>query len=129
MHTSKTCFFIDDDDDDRDFFCTAINSIDADMECRFAKDGIDALKQLNDNESFIPDNIFIDMNMPLMDGKQCLEEIKKLTRLNNSNVYIYSTAGSPKLIEEILSLGATDFLIKPSNMNDLKQMLKKAVCD
>lgn len=121
---TKTCFFIDDDDDDRDFFCTAMKAIESDMECVFSRNGNEAIEKLTANPDFIPDFIFMDMNMPLMDGKECLEIIKEMDRLKHTKVYIYSSAGNPKLIDEILSLGATDFLIKPSTMTDLKQMLK-----
>jgi len=127
MQILKKCFFIDDDEDDRDFFCTAMQQIDDSIECIFAKDGVNAVNQLTENESFIPDYIFIDMNMPLMDGRQCLETIKKIERLNNIPVYIYSTSGSPKLVEQVMNAGAKDFLIKPSSMPELTKMLKEIV--
>jgi len=127
MQILKKCFFIDDDEDDRDFFCTAMQEIDENIECIFAKDGVNAVNQLTENESFIPDYIFIDMNMPLMDGRQCLETIKKIERLNNIPVYIYSTSGSPKLVEQVMNAGAKDFLIKPSSMPELTKMLKEIV--
>jgi len=127
MQILKKCFFIDDDEDDRDFFCTAMQQIDESIECIFAKDGVNAVNQLTENESFIPDYIFIDMNMPLMDGRQCLETIKKIERLNNIPVYIYSTSGSPKLVEQVMNAGAKDFLIKPSSMPELTKMLKEIV--
>jgi len=123
----QQCFFIDDDEDDRDFFCTAMTEIDGSIECLFAKNGVDAIDQLTKNASMVPDHIFIDMNMPLMDGKQCLQTIKQIERLKEIPVYIYSTSGSPKLIDEVLSSGARDFLIKPSNMAELVAMLRQIV--
>lgn len=123
----QQCFFIDDDEDDRDFFCTAMTEIDNSIECLFAKNGVDAIDQLTKDASMVPDHIFIDMNMPLMDGKQCLQTIKKIERLKEVPVYIYSTSGSPKLTEEVLASGARDFLIKPSNMAELVAMLRQIV--
>ncbi|GEP51754.1 hypothetical protein FNO01nite_24260 [Flavobacterium noncentrifugens] len=123
----QQCFFIDDDEDDRDFFCTAMTEIDDSIECFFAKDGVDAIDQLTKNAYMVPNHIFIDMNMPLMDGKQCLQTIKKIERLKEVPVYIYSTSGSPKLVEEVLASGAKDFLIKPSNMAELVAMLRQIV--
>jgi len=127
MPVTKKCFFIDDDEDDRDFFCTAMTEIDASIECVFAKDGIDAIQQLTADETLLPNHIFIDMNMPLMDGKQCLETIKTIQRLHEVPIYIYSTSGTPKLVDEVLASGAEDFLIKPSNMADLISMLRQIV--
>jgi len=40
-------------------------------------------------------------------------------------VYIYSTAAAPRATEEMLALGATDFLIKPSSVQDLQDLLEK----
>lgn len=127
MPTHRKCFFIDDDEDDRDFFCTAIQTIDPEIECLFAKDGNEAIKTLTEQTDLIPDFIFIDMNMPMVDGKQCLIEIRKIDRLDDVPVYIYSTSGTTRLIDEILSLGAKEFLIKPTSMFALEQMLRTIV--
>lgn len=124
MPAPKRCYFIDDDEDDHDFFCTATQTIDPAIECQFAKDGIEAIDKLT-HTSLTPDYIFIDMNMPRMDGKQCLMEIRKINRLNSVPVYIYSTSGTPGLIDEILQLGAKEFLIKPTNMHALEQLLRR----
>ncbi|SCY08336.1 response regulator [Flavobacterium caeni] len=126
LPVQKTCFFIDDDEDDRDFFCAAIQEIDPTIKCVFATDGIDAMSQLHAGE-WVPDYIFVDMNMPLMDGKQCLVEIKKIQRLQNVPTYLYSTSSNPKLVAEILDMGATDFLIKPTSMVALEHLLKEIV--
>ncbi|MBD3581362.1 response regulator [Flavobacterium selenitireducens] len=124
MASPRQCLFIDDDVDDQEFFCDAANSIDPDLECMFASNGIDALEKLKD-EAFLPDFIFIDMNMPKMNGKETLEEIRKIERLNAVSVYIYSTAAAPRTTQEMLALGATDFLIKPSSVQGLQELLGK----
>lgn len=98
--------------------------VDPAIKCVFANNGLEAILKLND-QSFVPDVIFIDMNMPKMNGRETLEEIRKIHRLNQSAVYMYSTDAAPKATQEILDLGVTDFLIKPSNMSDLQQLLEK----
>jgi CheY-like chemotaxis protein len=125
MAFPKQCLFIDDDADDQDFFCGAAQNIDPSIECIFADDGVQAISKLESNQLLVPDFIFIDMNMPKMNGRECLSEIRKMQRLNDVAVYMYSTAAAPKVTEEMLQLGATDFLIKPSNINDLQQLLEK----
>lgn len=127
MSTPKRCFFIDDDEDDRDFFCTALQNINPELECIFAKDGTEAIDRLLETPELVPDFIFIDMNMPLMDGKQCLAAIREIDRLDDVPVYIYSTSGTPRLVDEILTLGAKEFLIKPTSMNALEQLLRRIV--
>jgi len=81
MVSPRQCLFIDDDADDQEFFCDAALSIDPHITCKFASNGVEAIEQLLD-ESFLPDFIFIDMNMPKMNGKETLEEIRKMDRLN-----------------------------------------------
>lgn len=117
------CFLIDDDADDQEIFGQALESTGKSIRCTFANDGVEALEKLNADESFIPDFIFIDMNMPRMNGIQCLEAIRKLTRLKGVTLYMYSTAADPKSIAITQSLGAREFIIKPSNFNDLTQKL------
>lgn len=124
MASPRRCLFIDDDVDDQEFFCDAAMTIDPEMQCTFASNGIDAVSKLAD-ETFLPDFIFIDMNMPKMNGKETLEEIRKMERLNAVSVYIYSTAAAPRTTQEMLELGATDFLIKPSSVQGLQELLGK----
>ena len=124
MAFSKRCLFIDDDVDDQDFFCDAAKMIDPTIECVFAENGLEAMEKLG-NGALVPDYIFIDMNMPKMGGRETLEEIRKIERLKATAVYMYSTSAAPRVTEEILALGANDFLIKPSTVGDLQLMLKK----
>jgi len=96
-------------------------------ECVFATDGIYALEKIKSNTSFIPDLIFIDINMPRMNGIQCLAEIKKIKRLQNVPAYMYSTSAEISIVEECKKLGATDFIKKHIDTKDLKQDLVRIV--
>lgn len=125
MEGSIKCFLIDDDTDDQEIFGQALDSIEKPVECSFANDGVQALEKLNDDKSFIPDFIFIDMNMPRMNGIQCLEAIKKIDRLKEVILYMYSTAADPRTIAETQRLGAVEFIVKPSNFKELTQKLSQ----
>lgn len=117
-----TCLLIDDDPDDREIFGIALE--DVDRVCRYiaTENGVDALELLEDS-SFIPNFIFLDLNMPLMDGKECLREIKKIPHLNHIPVIIYSTSSYQKDVEETRLLGANHFLTKPSSIKALTTLL------
>jgi CheY-like chemotaxis protein len=65
------------------------------------------------------------MNMPLMNGTQCLEEIKKLPRLSKVPVYIYSTAADPLTVAQVKQMGATDFIVKPVSFKELTEILSR----
>lgn len=123
MHP-HTIFLIDDDSDDQEIFHHALEKANGETTCVFADDGIQALEKLKTDLEFKPDFIFIDMNMPRMNGQQCLAEIKKIERLQHVPVYMYSTSVNPESLEENKRLGAEDFIVKPSNIHELVEILR-----
>lgn len=119
MSTSIVCFLVDDDADDQEIFESALKEIDPSIKCVIANDGTEALTRLNSDKRFTPDYIFLDLNMPGINGKQCLAEIKKDSRFEATPVIIYSTTVSERDREEINSLGAMTFFTKPSKFSEL----------
>jgi CheY-like chemotaxis protein len=119
-------FLVDDDADDRLIFTMALGCLHSKIECITAKDGEEALEMLK-NETFTPDFIFLDLNMPRVDGKECLVQIRKMERLQKVPVYIYSTSLQEKDREETLSLGATGYFIKPYSTTALVNMFSKII--
>ena len=109
---------VDDDQEDRDFFCEALREIDPAITCLIAASGMEALALL-ENQATLPDYIFLDINMPMMDGKQCLKVLKTLPRFQSIPVIMYSTSTDTREIKECYSLGAEDFLIKPHSYEKL----------
>jgi CheY-like chemotaxis protein len=119
----KICFMVDDDIDDQEIFSIALDEIDQKVDCVFASDGIEALQKLHEDPLFEPDYIFLDLNMPKMNGKQCLEEIKKISRLSQTPIIIYSTSSEKKSITEVKLIGATAYFTKPSSISELAKKL------
>jgi CheY-like chemotaxis protein len=115
--------FIDDDSDDKDIFFEAINAINPEIECDSATNGEEALQMLESGPS-LPHYIFLDINMPVMDGKSFLMAIKKNSRLKSIPVVVYSTTADQKEIKELRLLGA-DYIGKPTSFEVLKQSLSK----
>lgn len=124
MKTLKI-FLIDDDVDDLEIFSFALENIGHPVDCYTASDGTEAIAILNREKDFIPDYIFVDLNMPKMDGRSCLTEIKKIERLKNTPVIIYSTSTARKDIVETQELGATSYISKPSSISTLTTILKE----
>ena len=114
---------VDDDGEDIEFFQQAVLEIDPSVNCVEAYNGLEALKILKRN-SWLPDYIFLDINMPLMNGRKCLEEIKKNESYKDIPVIIYSTTNDKNQIEECRKLGA-DFLTKPDSFDVLIKALTK----
>lgn len=118
MKKKTTVFLIDDDVDDREIFALALAEIDDSISCVTAANGVEALFRLKES-SVKPDCIFLDLNMPRMNGKQCLKEIKTHADLIDIPVVIYSTSSEPRDIEETKSLGAAAFITKPPRIQEL----------
>jgi DNA-binding NtrC family response regulator len=119
MAKNRTILIVDDDDDDRALFFDAMREIDSSIKCLSANDGHDALKFLKNSDNSLPDYIFLDLNMPRLNGKQFLAEIKKLSHLSHIPVIIYSTTGRKEDIDETKRMGALQFITKPTLFNEI----------
>ena len=119
MEYPKTLFLIDDDNDDLEFFCEAAGKIDPSIICITSNDSVSTLKSFQNFDVPVPDLIFLDLNMPLVDGRRFLRELKKLKTYSQIPVIIYSTSSHPRDKEELQELGASGFLTKPCCQEDL----------
>jgi len=127
MHSKrsyKKLFLIDDDAEDQEIFMDAVRHVDSSILCYSAPNGEAALKQLESEVVVLPDLIFLDMNMPKLNGKQVLREIKNTRALKAIPVIMYSTSFAPMDLEEIKNLGAVFHLLKPSRFEDLCKALR-----
>src|SRR5688500_5967113 len=104
---------VDDDLEDIEIFCDAVREIDRSIICMIAKSADEALKILN-SDIELPQYIFLDINMPKVDGNACLKEIKKDPRLNKIPVIMYSTYSTESDLETYKTLDA-GFLVKKNS--------------
>ena len=114
---------VDDDADDSALFCEAVKEAAPSYTCLVADSAATALEVLSDRER-IPDYIFLDMNMPRMNGLECLKLIKNNPALDHIHVIMYSTAADPVNLKEFKRLGA-EFLQKPARFETLVQHLRR----
>lgn len=117
---------IDDDDDDQEIFITALEKVSQSVNCITFNNAKEALEALIKKE-IEPDVIFLDLNMPLMNGQQFLVEIKKIEALKKIPVIIFSTSSHSGTIELTKELGAHDFITKPDKFDDLINLLKPLI--
>jgi CheY-like chemotaxis protein len=120
----KQLLIIDDDIEDQEIFVEALKEVDPSIECQGAVSGENAFSLFQSHSIDMPDLIFLDLNMPKMNGKQVLREIKKHERCARVPVIMYSTSFAPHDIEEVRQLGAAHYLLKPSRFDDLCNALK-----
>jgi CheY-like chemotaxis protein len=125
METRPQCFLIDDDPDDQEIFLMALSEVDKNIRCTVAADGIQALQTLSGDPDFVPGHIFLDVNMPRMNGLECLEKIRQLGHLSDTKIIMYSTSADPRVISSSRELGASEYLVKPHGFSSLVQTLTK----
>lgn len=123
MKENITIFIADDDEDDMNLFIDSAKEVNKDINFITASDGQEAMRILKDERTLIPDYIFLDLRMPRINGKQCLDEIIKDERLRHIPVFIYTTSRDVKDSIELGKKGAVHFISKPENPNDIYYIL------
>ena len=118
----KIILLADDDLDDTEMFCEALSEINENIHCHCAANGNEALKLLEELE-VKPELIFLDLNMPVMDGWECLKFLKSDDRYQDIPVIMISTSSHKNDTITASNLGAICYFVKPNNFNDLKYVL------
>nr|WP_294924031.1 response regulator [uncultured Flavobacterium sp.] len=121
----KNILQIDDDYDDCSFFSEALEEISA-AAYTAIHNPVQALQQLINSE-IQPDIIFLDINMPIMNGMELLTEMKKKDPIKDIPVIIFSTSISIDAQKKLQDLGAIDYYIKPNDFSLLKNLLKSLI--
>lgn len=122
----QNILLIDDDEDDQEIFLTALECTRKPVHCTVLDSARKALNQITKGE-LETDLIFLDLNMPLMNGQQFLAEIKKDDKLRKIPVVILSTSSNAATISQVKQLGACQFFTKPGRFEDLVAILEKVL--
>jgi CheY-like chemotaxis protein len=126
----SSVLLIDDDEDDRDFFLEAVSNAHPEIKCTTAVNGQDGLEALVE-QKVRPDLIFLDLNMPLMNGQQFLTEIKSRSKFTAIPIVILSTSSDQATINEAMRLGAKAFITKPDKLSawekTISDFLKRSI--
>jgi CheY-like chemotaxis protein len=116
-------FLIDDDQDDQLFFELAISEIEFEVDFLFADDALKGLDMLT-NPEFNPDFIFVDMNMPKINGLECLVKIKEIERIKHLPVFMYSTTADENIAKTCTELGAAGLIKKETSVSAISEKLQ-----
>jgi CheY-like chemotaxis protein len=122
----------DDDEDDCLLVGKALQEISIACDLRFVDDGRELLDYLYNKGDFAdpekfprPNLILLDLNMPLIDGREALAKVKSDPQLKDIPILIFTTSGEARDIELCKKAGASSFLSKPEAFEDLTDMLDK----
>jgi len=119
----KHVLIADDDVDDIALFESAISEMCPDLKLSIAYNGVNLLDLLPTIP--LPDAIILDLNMPLIGGKECLVKIRSQCRFNEVPVIIFSTSRRQSDIEYCMAEGANHYIVKPNTYSGLKILVEK----
>lgn len=117
----------DDDTDDCLFFKEAVSTFIPSKNFSAVHDGEQLMQLLTDETGKLPDVLFLDLNMPRKNGFECLTEIKQNNKLKKLPVVIFSTSKAYDSINVLFKTGADVYIRKPSNFEQLVQLIKYAL--
>jgi CheY-like chemotaxis protein len=112
---------IDDDEDDCMVFKMAIGEIDNSIRFLYQHncDNIDVILQAEQ-----PDLVFLDINLPRVNGIECLQLMHEGIKMHQMPVVMYSSSELPKDLMESFQRGAVLYFRKPNNITTLIDSLK-----
>lgn len=114
----------DDDLDDTELFSEAVHEVDPTVLFHSAANGSEVLINLQTSKIENPNIIFLDINMPDVNGWDCLKALKNNEQLSNIPVIIYSTSSAQRDRQMAADLGAIYFLTKPEKFEELKNFIR-----
>lgn len=117
--TKKKILLIEDDSDDQLFFTMALEETFPEMSCKTVKNGIEGMSALESGVD--PSIIFLDLNMPVMNGYEFLENYTKVNC--TAPVVVLTTSSDPGDIDKTSMLGAKGFMTKPVDFESFKRAL------
>ena len=121
MENIKRILLVEDDLDDQFFFCEALNEFHPEINCRIAMNGAEALELVGSLPPF--DVIFLDLNMPKIDGFECLQRLKADPTHKAVPVVVISTSRRKEDMQRSEKLGATLYVSKPPPFEKLFRQL------
>jgi len=120
-------FLVDDDYEDHEIFQMAFSKVEPSFKLVTAENGIEAIEKFKNDPSFKPDIIFLDVNMPRMNGKECIKELRTMPSLVNTPIILYSTHDSQREVIQAKEVGASDFMTKPASISEFSKALRDTI--
>lgn len=111
---------IDDDEDELMVISKALESLNISFKCTWAINGEQGLKQLSEIK---PDVVFVDYQMPGMNGLECVRAIRKLEHCNNTLVILHSTLMEKRIQLMGNDVGASACINKSESVPQLTKFL------
>lgn len=115
----------EDDMDDKEIIEEAFAEIDPFVKVHFVNNGKKLLSFVEETSAdALPSLILIDYNMPGLNGAEILKSLDGNTKVKNIPKIIWSTSGATQYKSACLALGAYDYLVKPSGIDELENLVR-----
>ncbi|MCE3279182.1 MAG: two-component system response regulator [Bacteroidetes bacterium] len=119
-------FSVDDDKDERFFIKEAFMDFVDEEQLRFFTNGLEVIDALAEGK-VMPDVIMMDLNMPLMNGREALEIIKKNPVWKDIPVVIFSTSNYELDVAKCMAAGAKKYICKPASMMEYPKIFNNLI--
>ncbi len=116
---------IDDDPEEAEFFSQALSELGLSTDFRYVGNGLDTLAELLRKDGYLPDVIFMDVNMPVKNGWECLRDLKSLAEFRSVPIVMYSTLDIEQKGSAATDVGVAAFMTKPTTFVELKSCLSR----
>jgi CheY-like chemotaxis protein len=116
----------DDDIDDCNLFAEVLKELPITTHLSVVHNGEQLLQTLV-NLAALPSALFLDLNMPRINGVECLAEIKKNDKFKRLPVIVYSTSFEPRVISDLYTKGANYYIRKPAEFPKLKKVIYNGI--
>lgn len=120
----KNVLFIDDDRDDAELFVEAVNSLQKGIISQTASNALKAFEDLKAAEN-LPDLIFVDFNMPAMNGDAFIKKMKSENRLEHVPIILMSTHTPEVMCKVTKELDSIHYMTKPNSFQELVVLLDR----
>lgn len=114
---------VEDDEDDIFLFKEVLSGDHNEIDIIVVADGLEAISILE--EPLLADIIFMDINMPLMNGIECLRKIKN--RYKSVPIIMLTTSDDKSLIKQVKQVGSSGFITKPTAFEKLQSVIEEVL--
>ena len=127
--TEKTIhiLLVDDNLNEHFFFKHALVQIARPVKFEALEGGLELIAHFKEESNPLPDILFLDINMPLKNGKECLSMLRADERFDSVPIVMYSTSDAQRDIDETYALGADLYVRKPNGIEALRAMISSVI--
>ncbi|MBZ4034258.1 response regulator [Flavobacterium sp. 17A] len=124
QNSITSIYLAEDDEDDSTLFLEVFSEIHPEIAVNVSEDGQQLLDHLHETMWDKPQIIFLDINMPLKNGFECLKEIRSSSCFDSIKIVMFSTSSSKLHIELCYKLGADLYAVKPGPFQEVREIIK-----